>query len=275
MRSGSLPVGHRPEPLIRVGIGGWTFAPWRGRFYPTGLPHGRELAHASRQVTAIEINGTFYRAQNPATFRTWRDETPDGFVFAVKGHRAVTNRKALSEAGPALETFLNSGLTELGDKLGPINWQLAPTKRFDPDEMAAFLALLPPERAGRPLSHAIEVRHASFAVPAFVDLARRHRVAIVCAESDAYPAIADSTGDFVYARLQRSRPGEPDGYPGPELDAWAERARTWQAGAVPPDLPRVGPEHAAAAPRDVFVFFISGEKAANPAAALSLLRRLG
>jgi uncharacterized protein YecE (DUF72 family) len=261
--------------MIRVGIGGWTYAPWCGSFYPKGLPHARELEHASRQVTVIEINGTFYRTQSPESFRKWRDETPDDFVFAVKGHRFVTNRKVLAEAGPAVETFLGSGVLELGDKLGPINWQLAPTKKFDPDDIDPFLALLPKERGGRKLRHAIEVRHESFVSPAFVALARRHEVAVVYAESVDYPGIGDVTSDFVYARLQRCREAECDGYPPDELDGWAERAKAWARGETPPDLARA----AETRPKergdtDVFLFFIAGDKVRAPSAAQALIRRL-
>ncbi|WP_375459194.1 DUF72 domain-containing protein [uncultured Enterovirga sp.] len=261
--------------MIRVGVGGWTFAPWRGAFYPKGLPAAKELAHASRCLTAIEINGTFYRTQTPASFRKWAEETPDGFVFALKGHRFVTNRKVLAEAGPGIEHFLSSGLLELGDKLGPINWQLAPTKRFDPDDLAAFLALLPHEREGMRIRHAIEARHESFRNPAFVEMARRHGIAIVYADSDDYPGIADPTADFVYARLQRSREGEPLGYPAAELDLWATRAKSWQAGQSPYGLDHLAGESSTAAGRDVFLFFISGEKVLNPAAACALIERLG
>ncbi len=244
--------------MIRVGIGGWTFAPWRGPFYPKGLTHAGELAHASRQVTAIEINGTFYRTQTPASFRKWAEETPDRFVFALKGHRFVTNRKVLAEAGPSVETFLGSGLLELGDKLGPINWQLAPTKRFDPADIEAFLALLPAEREGRALRHAIEVRHESFATPEFVALAHRYGVAIVQADHETYPAISDDgAASFTYARLQRCREAEPEGYGPAELDRWAEIARGWAAGG-----------------RDVFAFFIAGDKVRAPAAATALIGRL-
>jgi uncharacterized protein YecE (DUF72 family) len=259
---------------VYAGIGGWTFAPWRGTFYPKGLPHARELEHASRQVTAIEINGTFYRTQSPDSFRKWAAETPDGFVFAVKGHRFVTNRKVLAEAGPSVETFLGSGVTELGAKLGPINWQLAATKRFDPDDIEAFLKLLPPERNGVRLRHALEVRHETFRVPDFVDLTRRHGVGIVLADSDEYPSIPDPTADFVYARLQRSREAEETGYAAAELDTWAARAKTWAAGKVPSDLPPVGAKPKAGEARDVFVFFIAGDKVRAPAAAKALIERL-
>lgn len=257
--------------MIRVGIGGWTFAPWRGPFYPKGLPAARELEHASRRVTAIEINGTFYRTQSPESFRKWKAETPDGFVFAVKGHRFVTNRKVLAEAGPAVETFVGSGVLELGDKLGPLNWQLAPTKRFDPDDIDAFLALLPAERDGRPLRHALEVRHESFRDPVFIEIARRHEVAVVFAESDDYPAIPDLTGDFVYARLQRCREAEESGYPPAELDLWADRAKAWEAGSALAEMPAVAPDGKA---RDVFLFFIAGDKVRAPLAAQALIRRL-
>jgi uncharacterized protein YecE (DUF72 family) len=261
--------------MIRVGIGGWTYAPWCGPFYPEGLPHARELAYACGRVTAIEVNGTFYRTQTPASFRKWADEAPDGFVFALKGHRSVTNRSRLAEAGPAITRFVESGIAELGDKLGPINWQLAPTKKFEPDEIAAFLALLPREVDGRPLRHAIEVRHPSFQTPEFVALARAHGVAIVFAEAEAYPAIADQTADFVYARLQRARETEPNGYPASELDLWAERAKTWRRGGAPDGLPLLQPEPLGdSQPRNVFVFFISGEKVRNPAAAMALIERL-
>jgi uncharacterized protein YecE (DUF72 family) len=259
---------------IYAGIGGWTFAPWRGTFYPKGLQHARELEHASRQVTAIEINGTFYRTQSPASFRKWAEETPDGFVFAVKGHRFVTNRKVLAEAGPSVETFLGSGVTELGAKLGPINWQLAPTKRFDPEDVEAFMKLLPKERDGIRLRHALEVRHESFVVPDFVELARRYGVAVVFADSDDYPAIPDPTADFVYARLQRCREDEPAGYAPEELDIWAKRAAAWGSGGMPADLAPVGEPPKTGAKRDVFAFFIAGDKVRAPAAAQALISRL-
>lgn len=259
---------------VRAGIGGWTFAPWRGTFYPKGLPQARELEYASRRVTAIEINGTFYRTQSPESFRKWAQETPEDFVFALKGHRVVTNRKVLAEAGPSIETFLGSGVTALGRKLGPINWQLAPTKRFDPDDLDAFLSLLPHERDGLRLRHAIEARHESFVTPAFVDLARRHGVAIVFADSDDYPAIPDPTADFVYARLQRCREGEPAGYPPEEIALWARRAGNWASGIVPADLAPVKGESETGPARDVFVFFIAGEKVRAPAAAAALIGHL-
>jgi uncharacterized protein YecE (DUF72 family) len=260
--------------LIRVGIGGWTFAPWRGPFYPPGLPQAQELAHASRRVTSIEVNGTFYRTQSPASFRKWAQETPDDFVFSVKGHRSITNRARLAEAGEAVERFLGSGLAELGPKLGPILWQLAPTKRFDEADLDAFLSLLPPRLDGRPLRHALEVRHASFLTPALMPLLRRHGVAIVYAESDTYPAIADLSGDFVYARLQRCAAAEPAGYAPAALDLWATRIGEWSQGRVPSDLPRLPAEDVPPGPRDCFVYFISGAKERAPLAAEALIARL-
>jgi uncharacterized protein YecE (DUF72 family) len=259
--------------MVKVGIGGWTFAPWRGPFYPKGLPHKDELTYASRHVTAIEINGTFYRTQTPASYRKWAEETPDDFVFALKGHRFVTNRKVLAEAGDSVQHFVNSGILELGLKLGPINWQLAGTKKFDAEDIDAFLGLLPREVEGRRLRHAIEVRHESFLTPDFVAIARRHNVAIVFAEADDYPCIADPTADFVYARLQRSRESEPAGYPDSELDLWAGHGKTWAAGKTP-EAPACLAPVPTSGPRDVFMFFISGEKARNPAAAAGLIARL-
>jgi len=265
----------RMKPAIRVGIGGWNFAPWRGTFYPPDLPHARELEYASRHVTAIEINATFYRTQAASSFAKWRDATPDGFVFAIKGHRAVVNNKKLAEAGEAVDWFLKSGVLELGDKLGPILWQLAPFKRFDAEDLGGFLNLLPAERGGRPLRHALEVRHKSFEDPAFVALARDRGVAVVYADSDDYPAIADVTGDFVYARLQRSRESEPSGYSPAEIDLWAERARIWADGGTPPDLPYVTPAaNVPRANRAVFIFCIAGDKVRAPAAAEALIARL-
>ena len=262
---------------VRVGIGGWTYEPWRGVFYPPGLPAKRELEHASRHVTAIEINGTFYRSQGPKSFAKWREETPDDFVFSVKGHRAVVNAKKLGEAGGAVEWFFKSGVTELGPKLGPVLWQLAPFKKFDAEDLGAFLALLPREVEGVPIHHALEVRHTSFLVPEFIALAAKHSVAIVYADSDDHPAIADPTAGFVYARLQRSGADEATGYSPADLDQWAKRARVWAAGGVPEDLPRVSEARtakAAKAARPVYLFFISGAKERNPAAAQALIARL-
>src|SRR5438067_8143609 len=186
--------------MIKVGIGGWTFEPWRGVFYPKGLPQARELDFASRQVTAIEVNGTFYRTQKPEDFRRWAAETPDDFVFSLKAPRYAVNRRVLAEAEPSIARFIESGIVELKDKLGPILWQFAPTKAFDEKDFSAFLALLPRQFDGRQLRHVVEVRHKSFLVPEFVALARKAAVAIVLADHDTYPLLPDITGDFVYGR---------------------------------------------------------------------------
>lgn len=263
--------------MIRVGVGGWTYEPWRGTFYPAKLPQAQELSYASRQLTSIEINGTFYRTQSPASYRKWASETPDGFVFALKGLRYVTNRSQLAEAGPSITRFMESGMTELGDKLGPILWQFAPTKKFDAHDFGAFLELLPQAVDGRAIRHVVEVRNKSFAVPEFVTLLRRHRVPVVYADADEFPAIPDVTGDFIYARLQRCAEDEPTGYSPDALAQWAQRFNTWAAGGEPDDLPRIGPPlepDAARQPRDCFVYFISGAKVRAPAAATAFLERI-
>jgi uncharacterized protein YecE (DUF72 family) len=262
------------QGAIHVGIGGWTFEPWRGTFYPPKLPHARELEHAATRVTAIEINGTYYRTQKPESFANWAKATPPGFVFTVKASRYCTNRKALGEAGESIDRFLSQGPTELGDRLGPILWQLMPTKSFDGEEMAAFLALLPAQQGGLPLRHAIEVRHNSFRDPAFVDLARAAGVAIVYADSPKHPSIADPTADFIYARLQDAREEEPTGYDAAALDRWAGIAASWSRGEVPADLPCVADPPPPVAHRDVFVFMINGAKVRAPAAAEALISRL-
>jgi uncharacterized protein YecE (DUF72 family) len=244
--------------MIRVGTGGWSFEPWRGVFYPPGLPHAKEFDFATRALTAIEVNATFYKRQSPATFAKWRDGAPDGFVFALKGSRFCTNRRNLAEAGEGVANFLDQGLVELGDKLGPINWQLADTKRFDRQEIGAFLALLPPEHRGVRLRHAIEARHESFDDPAFFDLARKAGVAVVYAHADKYPTFAEQTAPFTYARLQTCREEVETGYSAAELDRWAAQARTWAEGG-----------------RDVFVFFIAGAKVRAPAAAMAVIERVG
>lgn len=260
---------------IHVGIGGWTYEPWRGTFYPPGLPHTRELEYAARAVTAIEINATYYRLQSRDSFAKWADAAPPGFMFSVKASRYCTNRKDLAEAAEPIERFLAQGLTELGDKLGPILWQLMPTKRFDADEIRAFLALLPPRRDGVVLRHAIEPRHESFRDPVFVALAREAGVAIVFADSADYPMIADCTADFVYARLQNSRGDEPTGYSAGALDRWAEIARAWAKGEQPAGLPYVAEESPPpTTERQVFIFMISGAKVRAPAAAQALIARL-
>jgi uncharacterized protein YecE (DUF72 family) len=245
-------------PNIRVGIGGWVYPPWRGVFYPRGLPQARELAHASRHVTAIEINGTFYGAQKPASFRRWHDDTPEDFAFSVKGPRFATHRPDLSTAGPSIDRFFASGVLELRDKLGPVLWQFVPWMPFDEAGFAAFLALLPPCLDGRRIRHVVEVRHRSFASPSFTDLLRRHQVVVALVDDDKYPAFDNVTGDFVYARLRRCAENEPAGYPPEALDTWAERFRRQSADGVV----------------DCFVYFINGAKVRAPAAAQALLQRL-
>ena len=264
-------------PAIRVGIGGWTYEPWRDSFYPKGLPQSQELHHASRQVTAIEVNGTYYGTMKPESFRKWHDETPDDFVFSLKASRYTTNRKLLATAGESIERFIGSGIVELGRKLGPIVWQFMPTKAFDAEDFAAFLSLLPKKEGSRTLRHVMDVRHDSFKSPEYLALARRHRVATVFTDSDEFPSFADLTGDFAYARLMTSSAKLKNGYAPKALDAWASRARQWQAGGMPDGLPRVAPEGdpaAKAKARDVFVFFINGAKEKAPAAAGALLARL-
>ena len=262
------------EGRVRVGIGGWTYEPWRKTFYPKGVTQARELGYASRQVTTIEINGTFYRTQKPESFAKWRDATPDDFVFSVKALRYTTNRKVLAEAGPSIESFVGSGLSELGPKLGPILWQFASTKKYDEADFEAFLRLLPSEIGGRRARHALEPRHESFLVPEFVALAKRYNCAIVFSDSDEYPSLGDVTANFVYARLMRSQANVETGYPAPALDAWTKVSRTFARGGEPKEFPRVAKASANAGPRDVFVYFINGAKERAPAAAAGLLSRL-
>jgi len=247
----------RNSGTIRIGIGGWVYPPWRGTFYPAGLRQAEELAFASRHVSAIEINGTFYRVQTPASFRKWRDETPDDFVFSLKGPRFLTHRGELASAAPYMERFFASGLVDLGEKLGPILWQFAPTTEFNPADFAAFLDLLPRERAGRALRHVVEVRHPSFRTPAFIDLLRERHIALASVDDAKYPAFEDQTADFTYLRLRRCAQKEETGYPRTVLDLWAERLNGWREEG-----------------RDCFLYFINGAKVRAPAAAQALLTRL-
>jgi len=261
---------------IRAGMGGWTFEPWDSSFYPDKLPKARQLHYASRQVPTIEVNGTYYSSFKEPTFAKWSSEAPDGFVFSLKGNRFVTNRRVLGEAGESMARFLGSGIVALGEKLGPILWQFAPTKKFDADDFGAFLKLLPAKQDGVGLQHVVEVRHASFEVPEFVALARKHNVAIVYADHATYPAIADVTGEFVYARLQTGKDENADCYAPAALDAWAGRIETWARGKAPADLPRMDPStNAPVKPRDVFVYFITEGKVRAPFGAMALMKRLG
>ena len=260
--------------MIRVGIGGWVYEPWRSTFYPKGLPHVRELAHASRSVTSIEINSTFYASQKPASFRRWAAETPDDFVFSLKGPRYTTHRRVLAEAGPSIERFFASGITELKGKLGPLLWQLPPTKAFNPGDFAAFLEFLPRSFDGLAIRHAVEFRHASFMTPDFIALLRKHAVVPVLVDSEKHPMVADLTSDFVYARLQRTTEKMRTGYPPAALDTWAKRAQAFAKGDAPPDLPTLAEPARSKSKRDVFIYMISGAKVRAPAAAMALIERL-
>ncbi|MBX3562527.1 MAG: DUF72 domain-containing protein [Sphingomonas sp.] len=259
---------------IRVGIGGWDFDPWRGSFFPAGLPKAKQLDYVGQQLSATEINATYYRTQKPELFARWAKAVPDGFQFALKASRFCTNRRNLGEAAESIGKFCAQGFTELGERLGPILWQLAPTKKFDPDEIRAFFALLPTSRDGIRLRHAIEPRHESFRDRAFVAMARAANIAVVVADHESYPQIADLGADFVYARLMRARESEPAGYAPAELERWADVARGWAAGESPTGLDYVSEAPAADAPRDTFVFFIAGDKIRNPQAAEALIGRL-
>ena len=259
---------------IYIGVGGWTFAPWRGVFYPEKLTQAKELEYAASKLTSIEINGTYYGSQKPESFRKWAREVPDGFVFSLKGPRFATNRRVLADAGDSIERFVASGLVALGHKLGPIVWQFAPTKRFDAGDFEAFLKLLPREVGGIPLRHVLDVRHESFRCSAYLELARRHGMATVFTDSDDYPSFADVTGGLVYVRTMRTEPSRPLGCSPQALDQIAACARVWRDGGEPAALPRVEAPLKPQPERDVFLFFISGAKERAPAAAMAVLERL-
>jgi uncharacterized protein YecE (DUF72 family) len=242
---------------IRVGIGGWVFPPWRGTFYPKEVRQAGELAHASRHVTAIEINGTFYRLQTPASYKKWHDEAPDDFIFSLKGSRFITQRSDLSTAGQYVERFFASGMAELGPKLGPILWQFMPSLKFDETNVAAFLDALPKSLGNRKLRHVLEVRSSSFKDPAFYKLMEKHEAAIAWVEDAKVPLIETVTADFVYTRLRQCSEDEPTGYSPDALDKIAVRFQ----------------EHAKAG-RDCFVYFINGAKVRAPHAAMALIERL-
>jgi uncharacterized protein YecE (DUF72 family) len=260
---------------IRIGVGGWTFEPWRDNFFPKGLSHSRELGYASRQLSAIEVNGTYYGTLKPASFRRWAEETPDEFVLSLKATRFATNRRVLAEAGESIARFVDSGIAELGSKLGPIVWQFMPGKVFEPEDFEAFLALLPQRAGSLALRHVVDVRNESFMTAEFLALARRYRVATVFTDAEKFPSFADVTGDFVYARLMASESHIPTGYADAALDAWAERAKVWADGSAPDDLPSLEEPRKTLAARDVFIFFINGAKERAPAAAMALLKRVG
>lgn len=264
-----------PATAIRVGIGGWTYVPWRNNFYPAGLVQRRELEFASRHVTAIEINGTYYGTQKPATYAKWRDETPAGFLFSAKAPKRIMASRVLAKAGAQIDDFVG-GIAELGDKLGPLVWQFEQGLKIDAEDFAAFLALLPKAAHGRALRHVLDVRDPAFVDSRFLALARRYGMATVFTDSDDYPSFADLTADFVYARLMRTQSDIAIGYPQEELKRWAARVQLWAGGGEPDDLPRIDPSTSTPAKRrDVFLYFISAAKERNPAAAMALLRQLG
>jgi uncharacterized protein YecE (DUF72 family) len=285
---------------MRIGISGWTYAPWRGTFYPKDLPQKQELAYAARQVNSIEINGSFYSLQTPKSYQAWAAATPDDFVFSVKGGRFITHMKKLRGVETPLANFLASGVLALGKKLGPILWQLPPMLGFNPTVVEAFLELLPrttkdaaklarrhDERlrgrawvktdADRPMRHAMEVRHPSFQDPAFVELLRRHNVALVVADTAGkWPFMEDVTADFAYARLHGDEVLYVSGYTEAALDQWAARVRAWQDGRELPQAKRVGPPaRSRARGRDVFVYFDNDVKVRAPFDAMGLARRVG
>lgn len=259
---------------IRCGIGGWTFEPWRGVFYPPKWPHARELEYASRRLTAIEINGTYYSSFKPESWAKWRAATPDGFKFAVKASRFCVNRRKLTDARDSMEIFFDQGLTELGDRLGPILWQFMATKKFDYDDFAGFFDLLPQTLGGLPLQHVVEVRNASFADPKFVALCRERGVSICASENENYPLIADITGDLVYLRLISASDDIPTGYAPKDLDLWAGRFRAYAEGRVPDDLSPIDRTGPAETPRDVYAFVIHEGKVRAPAAAMAFIERV-
>jgi uncharacterized protein YecE (DUF72 family) len=259
---------------VRVGVGGWVFEPWRGVFYPKGLKHADELGYASRHVTSIEINSTYYSSQKPESFAKWAAATPEGFKFSVKASRFCTNRKVLGDGAESIGKFLGQGITELGDRLGPILWQFMATKKFDPDDFEAFLKLLPAKQDGLALSHVMEVRNAGFADPAFVALCRKYGAAICVSENENYPLIADVTADFVYARLLMGSDEIETGYPPADLDAWTERFKTYAAGGLPADLAPVDETKPPRQVRDVYAYVIHEGKIRAPRAAMEFLARL-
>jgi uncharacterized protein YecE (DUF72 family) len=244
--------------ILRIGIGGWTYAPWRGVFYPQGLPHHRELEFAAATFGAIEINATFYGRQSPASWAKWAAAVPEGFQFAIKGSRYCMTRPRLADAGEGIGQFLGQGMSVLGDKLGPLLWMLAARRRFEREDMAAFLGLLPARHDGVALRHVIEPRHESFRDPAFFDMCRDHDVAVVFGDDDEFPCIDADTASFRYARLQRMREEVATGYDEGDLDRFAGMARAWgEAG------------------RDGYLFLINGAKVRAPAAAMAMQERLG
>ena len=244
------------EGKIRIGIGGWTYEPWRGLFYPGKLPHSKELEYASQRLTAIEINSTFYGRQKPASWEAWEKTVPDGFQFAIKGARYCVSRSRLAEGAEGLSKFFAQGFTALGPKLGPILWQFLPRRKFDPDDIARFIDLLPEKLDGITLRHAIEPREESFRDDKFFALCRERNIAIVFEDADDYPLIEAETADFTYARLQRMREEVETGYDDKGLKKFAAMARNWRKSG------------------DAYIFMINGAKLRAPVAALALQERL-
>ena len=259
---------------IRCGIGGWTFEPWRGVFYPQGLKQKDELAYAASHLTAIEINGTYYSSFKPDSWAKWRAATPEGFKFAVKASRFCVNRKVLTDAKASMDIFLGQGLTELGDRLGPILWQFMATKKFDYDDFASFIDLLPEKVGDLPARHVIEVRNATFADARFIALCRHRNIAICVSENENYPIIPDITSDFVYLRLISASDEVETGYEASDLDLWASRFKAYAEGHVPTDLQSVDRDGLVEAPRDVYAFVIHEGKVRAPAAAMELIKRV-
>jgi uncharacterized protein YecE (DUF72 family) len=282
---------------IRIGISGWTYGGWRGRFYPEGLTHKRELAYAAGILGSIEINGTFYSLQRPDSFARWAAEVPDDFVFAVKGSRYITHMLRLKDCEKPLANFLASGVLRLGPKLGPILWQFPASFRYDRERIEPFLALLPRDTeaaamlahrhdqrvtgrswlrtdAKRPLRHALEVRHDSFADPGFIALLRAHNAALVASDAVDWPLFADATADFVYCRLHGAQELYTSGYDEEALDRWAARVRAWAEGREPTDLKRVGKSRTPRQARDVFVYFDNDAKVRAPFDAQGLMARV-
>ncbi|WP_133479361.1 DUF72 domain-containing protein [Cognatilysobacter segetis] len=259
---------------IRIGIGGWTYAPWRHTFYPQGLVSRRELEYASRRFSSIEINGTFYGARRAAEYAQWRDQTPEGFAFSVKAPQHITQRGPLAKCGKAAWAFLNGGLAELGDRLGPVLWHMPPSRVFDADDLAAFLDLLPRTLDGRPLRHVIEPGHPSFVDPRYIEVARAFGAGTVFTDAPDMPALGDVTGRVVYVRLMRSRVDLQEGYPPDDLDVWLSRLQQWSRGEDPVDMPRIAEPAPPLGQREVFAYFIGGAKQRNPAAAMAMIARL-
>jgi len=242
---------------IRVGVGGWSFDPWDETFYPVGLSKAKQLNHMSRTLTAVEVNATYYSSFKPDTFAKWRDATPEGFVFSLKAHRFSTVRKTKEDMQKSTGMFLDQGITQLKDKLGPINWQFPATRKFDAEYFGTFLSVLPKEKDGLKLRHALEVRGSGFDDPKFHDLLTKHGATVVYAEDDEFPKLRHEGASFAVARLMQSQANEPNGYAKKEIDRFAKLATVW------------------AAKQDAFVFFISGAKERNPAAAVALQAKLG